>query len=44
MVVYEHYVDDSNQIAKVPPPGSVYDKDMKKLSKVWICQILEMMI
>jgi hypothetical protein len=27
MVVYERYVDDSKQVAKVPSPGSVYDAD-----------------
>ena len=31
MVVYERYVDDSNQIAKVPPPGSVYDTETRKV-------------
>ena len=31
MLVYERYVDDSNQIAVVPPPGSTYDKERKKI-------------
>ena len=31
MVVYERYVDDSNQIAKVSPPRSVYDTDTRNV-------------
>ena len=31
MVLYERYVDDSNQVAVVPPPGSKYDKVKKKV-------------
>ena len=31
MVLYERYVDDSNQIAKEPPPGSRYDTEQERL-------------
>ena len=31
MPIYERYVDDSNQIATVPPPGSKYDKNTGKI-------------
>ena len=31
MKVYERYVDDSNQVAEVLPPGSVYNAEMKKV-------------
>ena len=31
MRLYERYVDDSNQVAEVPPPGSKYDKERKKV-------------
>ena len=31
MVVYERYVDDSNQVARVPSPESLYDADRKKV-------------
>ena len=29
MQMYERYVDDSNQVAVVPPPGSQYDRQQK---------------
>ena len=29
--MYERYVDDSNQIGKVPPPGARYDPASKKI-------------
>ena len=29
--MYERYVDDSNQIGKVPPEGAKYDKERKKI-------------
>ena len=29
--MYERYVDDSNQIVIVPPPGAMYDPDRKKI-------------
>ena len=29
--MYERYIDDSNQLAIVPPPGSRYDVDRKKV-------------
>ena len=31
MLLYERYVDDSNQIAIIPPPGAVYDQQTKKI-------------
>ena len=31
MELYERYVDDSNQVAVVPPPGSRYDVERGKL-------------
>ena len=31
MALYERYVDDSNQIAEVPPPGSRYDTEQERL-------------
>ena len=31
MKMYERYVDDSNQIAIVPPPGSVFDAEENKV-------------
>ena len=31
MRVYKRYVDDSNQIAVVPPAGSVYDEVRNKV-------------
>ena len=31
MPVYERYVDDSNQVAVVPPPGAKYDETQKKV-------------
>ena len=31
MMMYERYVDDSNQIAIVPPPGSKYNEERKKV-------------
>ena len=31
MIMYERYVDDSNQVAIVPPVGSVYDPDRQKV-------------
>ena len=31
MLLYERYVDDSNQIAVVPPPGTKYDRDRQKV-------------
>ena len=31
MLLYERYVDDSNQVAKVPPRGWKYDKKAKKM-------------
>ena len=31
MLLYERYVDDSNQIAQVPPVGWKYDRTLKKL-------------
>ena len=31
LLMYETYVDDSNQVAIVPPPGSRYDADSKKV-------------
>ena len=31
MALYERYVDDSSQIARVPTPGSVYDAETRKV-------------
>ena len=31
MMLYERYVDDSNQVAVVPPPGSKYNEERGKL-------------
>ena len=31
MKMYERYIDDSNQVAVIPPPGSQYDISQKKL-------------
>ena len=31
MMMYERYVDDSNQVAVAPPPGSVLDKKTQKV-------------
>ena len=31
MKLYKRYVDDSNQVAKVPPIGAKYDKTLKKV-------------
>ena len=31
MRLYERYVDDSNQVAEVPPAGSKYDRERKKI-------------
>ena len=31
MVLYERYIDDSNQVAKVPPPRATYDRASKKV-------------
>ena len=31
MLMYERYIDDSNQVAVVPPPGSMYDAVSKKV-------------
>ena len=31
LTMYERYVDDSNQVAVVPPPGAKYDVDTKKV-------------
>ena len=31
MQMYERYIDDSNQVAVIPPPGSQYDIVQKKL-------------
>ena len=31
MLMYERYIDDSNQVAVVPPPGSKYDAESKKV-------------
>jgi hypothetical protein len=31
MMMYERYIDDSNQVAVVPPPGSCYDVANKQL-------------
>ena len=31
MRLYERYVDNSNQAADVPPPGSKYDKASRKV-------------
>ena len=31
MLMYDRYIDDSNQAAVVPPPGAHYDKDNKKV-------------
>ena len=31
MKVYERYVDDSNQVAEVPPPGARYDRERRKI-------------
>ena len=31
MSLYERYVDDSNQVAIVPPPGAKYDGNLKKV-------------
>ena len=28
---YERYIDDSNQVAVVPPPGATYDPITKKM-------------
>ena len=30
-MLYERYIDDSNQVAVVPPPGSKYDTESKKV-------------
>ena len=31
MVMYKRYIDDSNQLARVPPEGAVYDGNTKKI-------------
>ena len=31
LMLYERYIDDSNQVAEVPPPGSKYDAESKKV-------------
>ena len=31
MKLYERYVDDSDQVAEVPPPGARYDREKKKV-------------
>ena len=31
MKLYERYVDDSDQVAEVPPPGARYDREKKRL-------------
>ena len=31
LVMYERYVDDSNQLAIIPPPGARYDADIKRV-------------
>jgi hypothetical protein len=31
LMMYERYVDDSNQVAIVPPPGAEYDETQKKV-------------
>ena len=31
MKVYERYVDDSNQVAVVPPAGARYDEERRKV-------------
>ena len=31
MPLYERYIDDSNQVAVVPPPGATYDENQKKV-------------
>lgn len=31
MLMYERYIDDSNQVTEVPAPGSKYDVDKKKV-------------
>ena len=31
MLMYKRYVDDSNQIGKVPPPGARYDPALRKI-------------
>ena len=31
MLLYERYIDDSNQAAVVPLPGTIYDADLKKV-------------
>ena len=31
MMMYERYIDDSNQVAVVPPPGTVYDEERQKV-------------
>ena len=32
MLLYERYVDDSNQMAVTPPPGTRYNKETKKIA------------
>ena len=31
MPLYKHYVDDSNQVGKVPPEGAMYSPDLKRI-------------
>ena len=31
MIAYKRYIDDSNQLARVPPEGAVYDRSTKKV-------------
>ena len=31
MPMYERFVDDSNQVAFVPPPGAIYDETQKNV-------------
>ena len=32
--LYERYLHDSNQAAEFPPPGSKYDKEIRKVVQV----------
>ena len=31
LMIYERYIDDSNQVAEVPPPGSKYERNSNKV-------------
>ena len=32
MTLYERYIDDSNQEAESPPPGSIYDAEKNEIA------------